>query len=93
MRISQREATAKMVDAADQASKAVVHIDQCSSVLKSVFNAQTQTQTSLDTVSKRIAWAQQEIKENEQRSSDMAAKARRHDERAEANDKVYSVAG
>jgi hypothetical protein len=64
-----------------------------SSLNQTVSNAQTQTQTSLDTTSKRIACAQQEIKENEQLSAEMSAKARDHDERAEGNNVVCAVAG
>lgn len=77
---------------ADLASQAAEHAELCSSVLRGVSNAKTQTQSSLDTISRRIACAQQEINESNGLLADMAVKARRHDETAEGNSVVCVAA-
>ena len=88
MRDSQREAFAKKVDAADLASEATEHIEICSSVRSTVATAQTQTQTSLDTTSQRIARARQQIEENKKLSVDMGTRAREHDQKVKDNNVV-----
>jgi hypothetical protein len=92
VRLSQDEAGAKKLDTAELASKAAIHSEHCSSILRSVSSAHSKTHTSLITTNTRIARAQQEINDNEKLSAEMALKAKQYDEKAEDNNTVCALA-
>ncbi|KAK3379008.1 hypothetical protein B0T24DRAFT_589614 [Lasiosphaeria ovina] len=89
MRASQQEASKGMIATADLACKAAEHIELCSSVGRTVSDAQRRTKSSLDESNRRIASAQQEIADTNRMSSEMASQARRHDENAEGNSILF----
>ena len=79
------------LDTADVACKAAEHIQLCTSIRTAVSDAQTNTQVAIDTNSRDVARAQQVILENNRLSTEMAAKAKAHDEEAEGNNVVCVI--
>lgn len=92
MRDSREKANAKKLGIADLASQTAEHAELCFSMLERVPNTKTQIQSSLDTISRRIACAQEDINENNGLSADMAANESSNDEVAEGNNVVYVAA-
>ncbi|KAK4160284.1 hypothetical protein QBC43DRAFT_293175 [Cladorrhinum sp. PSN259] len=89
MQAAQKGATEKKIATADLACKTAEHIERCSSACRTVTDAQTQTQCSLDTAKRRIESARQEISNNNRMSEEMANKARQHDQRVEGNKLLF----
>ncbi|KAK1829439.1 hypothetical protein QBC39DRAFT_384137 [Podospora conica] len=79
MRASQKEASEKKIATADIACKAAEHAALCSSVGRTVSEAQNRTQASLLAANTGITRAQREIAGNNSTVAEMENKGREHD--------------